>query len=91
MYSFLSGGIAMSCLTIAFFFIRFYRKVGDRLFLFFALAFLGLSLERVVLVMARLQNEESPLIYIMRLCAFLIIIAAILDKNLRSGKIEPKV
>ena len=78
---FLAGAISMACLTIALFFLRFWRRTGDRLFLAFAVAFGLLMLERVILVALAASHEFAPYVYLVRLVAFAVIIGAVLDKN----------
>ena len=41
----------------------------------------GLALERIVLAAVPAQNEYAPLVYLVRLGAFGLIIAGIVDKN----------
>ena len=82
--SFLSGAICMSCVTIALFFLRFWKSTRDRLFLFFAAAFLILMIERFVREVMELKTEWAPFVYLFRLAAFVLIIVAIVDKNRRA-------
>ena len=81
---FLSGAISMACLTIALFFVHFWRKTKDRLFLTFAAAFSLLMLERVILVMLGSTHEFTPFVYLVRFSAFVLIILAVIDKNRRA-------
>lgn len=81
--AFLSGAVGMACLVVAAFFMRFWQKTRDRLFLFFALAFLILTSERILRLCMNLDNELAPYIYSVRLTAFIVIIAAIVEKNAR--------
>lgn len=78
---FISGAICMACFTIALFFFRFWRRTSDRLFLMFGAAFLLLMVERIILVAIDTSHEFAPLVYLCRLLAFGLIIAAIVDKN----------
>ncbi len=43
--------------------------------------FIALGAERVVLATANTQNEFVPFLYLVRLTAFGLIIAAVIDKN----------
>jgi hypothetical protein len=81
---FVSGAIIACNLIVGLFFWRFWRQTRDRLFRYFAFAFWIFALERVLLV-SNTSNvtERSPLVYLFRLAAFLLIIWAILDKNRR--------
>jgi hypothetical protein len=78
---FLFGAISMVCLTIALFFFRFWRQTRDRFFLGFGAAFLLLMVERFIMVTIGATHEFAPFVYVVRLLAFLLIIAAIVDKN----------
>ncbi len=81
----LAGAILLGLLVSALFFLRFWRKTTDRLFVWFAAAFLMLAAERVLLVWGRGVTEAHPSVYLVRLCAFGLIIGALIDKN-RSNK-----
>jgi hypothetical protein len=82
--SFLSGAIGMACLTIGLFFFQFWRRTRDRLFLVFAAAFGLMTVERIVFLTITASNEFAPYVYVVRLCAFALIIGAIVDKNRRA-------
>lgn len=75
------GVIATSSLTAGVFFLKFWRRTHDSLFLAFAVAFLIEGVNRTALLLVAKPNEGSPAIYIVRLFAFLLILAAILKKN----------
>lgn len=79
--AFLLGAIATSSLTAGIFFLKFWKKTRDSLFLAFGLAFFVEGLNRCAVLFLTKPNEGSPYIYIVRLLAFLIILAAILHKN----------
>lgn len=81
---FISGAICMAALTIALFFFRFWRRTGDRFFLVFSAAFFFLMIERIILVSIDRSHEFAPYVYLVRLLAFVLIIAAIVDKNRKS-------
>ena len=81
--AFLSGAISMACLTIALFFLRFWRQTGDRLFVIFAAAFGILMVERLMLATVSASHELAPYIFVMRLFAFVLIMGAVVDKNRR--------
>ena len=82
---FISGAICMACFTIALFFFRFWRRTSDRLFLMFGAAFLLLMGERIILVTIDTSHEFAPFVYLCRLLAFALIIAAIVDKNRKTA------
>jgi hypothetical protein len=79
---FFAGFFACASGAIAVAFARFWRRSGDRLFLWFTVAFALLAIERLGTVVAHVDPEASaPSAYVLRLAAFLIIIVAIVDKN----------
>jgi hypothetical protein len=81
---FLSGAIGMACLTIGLFFFQFWRRTHDRLFFAFTAAFWLMMVERVILLAITAASEFAPYVYVVRLCAFALIIGAIVDKNRRA-------
>ncbi|AKJ29498.1 DUF5985 family protein [Caldimonas brevitalea] len=83
MNTLLMGAIAMASLVASMFFLRFWRRTGDRFFLWFALAFLIDALDRVFLGLHPPSEEQSPLFYGVRLLSFGLILVAIVSKNLR--------
>lgn len=82
----LAGGIAMGSLVIALFFLRFWRNTGDRFFLYFALSFLIEAAHRVYSSGEAFISEDSPHHYLVRLAAYLLILWAIIEKNLPRDK-----
>jgi hypothetical protein len=78
---FLLGVIVASSLTAALFFFKFWRKTRDSLFLAFSCAFAIEGLNRIGFLFLDRPNEGSPVIYMVRLLAFLSILAAIIRKN----------
>lgn len=83
MSAFLSGILVMGYLTSALFFARFWKDTRDRLFLYFAASFTLLAIQRAGLVLSSAQGDSTVLYYLVRLFAFVLIIAAIVDKNRR--------
>jgi uncharacterized membrane protein HdeD (DUF308 family) len=78
---FLLGVIVTASLTAAAFFLRFWQQTRDTLFLAFAAAFAIEGLNRISFLFVERPNEGSPAIYLVRLIAFLLILAAIVRKN----------
>lgn len=76
-----SGAIAMGYLVGGLFFLKFWCDVRDRLFMLFAVAFALLAVQRVALALVGGTPEAVLPLYVLRLFAFLVIIAAIVDKN----------
>jgi hypothetical protein len=81
MSSFISGMITMGYLVAGIFFLRFWRDTRDRLFAMFGAAFFILAAQRLGLEFVKDVPERVTLWYFVRLLAFLIIIAAVVDKN----------
>lgn len=77
----LSGAILLGYLVASLFFFRFWRQTRDRLFACFALAFMILAVERILLIPSSPLYSHSPQLYLTRLVAFVVIIWAIWDKN----------
>lgn len=80
-FDFLSGAITLGFLVAALFFLRFWRRTRDNLFLAFAAAFALLGFGQAVQALANIPQEERSYIFLIRLAAFTIILAAIVWKN----------
>jgi hypothetical protein len=111
---FVQGMSAMACIVIVLFFLRFWRRTADRLFLIFAIAFGLMFVTRLVSAKLTIDavtaatvsrpatsgpapgetgsvaaNEgtagSNPVhntsVYVIRLLAYLLIVAGIIDKN----------
>lgn len=78
---FLSGAVVFGFLTAALFFLRFWARTRDEIFLAFATAFVLLAIGQTAILFAGRYFEEFSFAYLPRLAAFLIIIGAILRKN----------
>jgi hypothetical protein len=81
MMYFLGGAIAFGLFAAGLFFLRFWRRTGDTLFLAFSLAFGLLALAQVVIAAVNIYFEDKSAAYLIRLAAFAIIIVAIGRKN----------
>ena len=82
----LIGGIAVAALVAGLFFFRFWKTSRDRFFLLFAIAFWIEGGHRIFIYGWAGRDEASPLYYLVRLVAYSLIIAAIVDKNRGGGK-----
>jgi uncharacterized membrane protein HdeD (DUF308 family) len=78
---FLLGIIVTASLVAAAFFWKFWRQTRDVLFLAFAAAFMIEGINRTWFLFIDSPNEGRPAIYVVRLVAFLFILAAIVRKN----------
>ncbi len=83
MAAFIAGALTLGWLAIGVFFLKFWRRTGDGLFLAFAVAFALLAANQAVPVLFGVASEDQGYIYLLRLAAFLLIILAVLRKNLR--------
>ena len=77
----MTGMIAMGFVIAGLHFHRFWYDTKDRLFLFFALAFYTLGVNRIARVWTGQEHEQIEVIYWIRFAAFLLILVAIIDKN----------
>jgi hypothetical protein len=80
---FLSGAIVVGFIVAGLFFLRFWKRTRDSLFLAFAAAFWLLALCQALLVFTDAPVEERSWIYLIRLAAFSLIIFSIWAKNRR--------
>lgn len=80
---FLSGAITFGVLAAALFFLRFWRDTRDSLFLAFAIAFVLFGVAQSILALSAIPDEQRSWVYLVRLAAFLLIVAAVLRKNRR--------
>jgi hypothetical protein len=80
--AFLAGATTMGFAMAALFFLRFWRDTRDGLFLSFAIAFLLLAIVQAILTLAGIPLEERSWVYLIRLAAFVLILFAIVRKNL---------
>jgi len=82
-YAFLSGAVAMGYAIASLFFLRFWRRTRDGLFLAFAAAFFLLALNVLLVTVANVPIEDRATLYVLRLTAFGIIIWAVVQKSRR--------
>ena len=78
----LAGAATLGYLTASAFFVRFWRKTGERLFLAFGIAFAFLALNQAASTYLEAGDERTAFAYALRVLGFLLILAAIVDKNL---------
>jgi hypothetical protein len=80
----LSGAIFMATMVIALFFFRYWRQTRDKLFIYFALAFLLEGAHRLLQAWPS-ENVDAPQNYLLRLVEYVLILVAIIRKNRKSG------
>ena len=81
LYDFLSGAISFGFYVCGLFFLRYWHRSRDELFLTFALAFALLGTGQAILTLGNLPTEERGALYLLRLGAFMLILLAIYRKN----------
>jgi hypothetical protein len=91
--AFLGGLIAMSFGVIGLFFVKFWIRTRDSLFIAFAIAFWLLAISQTLVALRVVPREEQSWIYVLRLAAFVLIAIAIVRKNavrdVRRGGLSP--
>jgi hypothetical protein len=76
----LLGALTMAAAVIGLFFLRYWRKTTDRLFLFFAIGFWLMAFNWLALGFVN-RNEPQTALYAVRVLAFGVILVGIWDKN----------
>lgn len=89
MIEFLNGVTVAASLGVGLFFVRLWSETRDRFFALFGLAFWVLALNGFLLVWATPASEHRHYFFLGRLLAFLLIIAAIVDKNRSPDRPQP--
>jgi hypothetical protein len=83
---YLSGIITMGYFVAGMFFFRFWRRTSDSLFLIFGGAFWLMALNQAIVTLSGIPREEQSWVYLLRLAAFCLIIAAIVFKNMEATR-----
>jgi len=81
MITFIGGMIAMAYFVACLFFLKFWKRTQDSLFMWFALSFGILALQRVAMFEWGDTSDRSIGVYSARLLAFVIILVAVIQKN----------
>ena len=81
MNQFILGALTTLSLTIATFFLRFWRRGRDRLFAFFSAGFFFLGVHWLALAFVTMEHGSEHVLYGIRLLAFGLIIVGVVDKN----------
>ena len=81
--AFIQGMVAMGCAVAATFFLRFWQRSRDRLFLQFSLAFWLLAVSYALLGTIAFATEWRVYVFVVRLLAFCLILYGIYEKNRR--------
>jgi hypothetical protein len=78
--------VTLGHLAAAAFFLRFWRKTRDRLFLAFGVAFALLSVNQLLATFIDAGDENVVFAYVLRVLGFILILAAIVDKNVSARR-----
>jgi hypothetical protein len=82
MNEFAAGALTAAYLVAALFFLRFWRDTRDRLFGYFAAAFLLFAAQRAALALLEQRELLAVLSYGLRVVGFLLIVVGVVHKNL---------
>jgi hypothetical protein len=83
---YLAGAMTLGSFISGLFFLRFWRKTNDRLFLAFAIAFVLLAVNQALAAFLTAGDEHTVYAYALRVLGFVLILAAIVDKNLSTRR-----
>ena len=89
MIDFLAGALTLAYVIAAVYFVHFWQRTSDRLFLAFAAAFALLAVNQLAVFVLGIDDERYNYAYVLRVCGFILILLAILDKNLYGRKRRP--
>lgn len=81
--NFIAGMVTLGYVVAGLFFLKFWERSRDALFVIFAAAFWLLALDEALLSIVALPPAQESWLYVLRLAAFGLIAIAIVNKNLR--------
>ncbi len=80
------GAIVMGYALASLFFLKFWQRTRDGLFLAFSAAFLLMAATPCLTALLHIPKEEQSPFYLLRLMAYLLIIGAITAKSLKKNQ-----
>ena len=83
--TFVGGLVTMGFAIAGLFFLRFWRRTRDGLFLSFAFAFWLFGLNTAVIALRIVPTENQSFVYLLRLAGYALIIVAVIAKNMRAS------
>jgi peptidoglycan/LPS O-acetylase OafA/YrhL len=83
-YEFIGGSLTLGYLVLGLFFLKFWRRTHDPLFMMFAWAFWLLAGNAFAVSATDVYDVDVGWTYLLRLFAFVLIIVAIVRKNVAS-------
>ena len=81
MIEYLAGAVTLGYAVAMLFFLRFWKRTHDRLFLAFGVAFALLAINQALAQWLGAADERVGYTYLLRVLGFVLILAAIVDKN----------
>lgn len=84
--AYVAGMVTAGFLACGLFFVRFWVRSRDPLFVAFALAFWLLALNAALVVLCPTPEGQRSWFYVLRIAAFLLIAIAIVRKNSGAGE-----
>jgi hypothetical protein len=80
---FISGMVTMGFLVAGLFFLRFWQRTRDRLFVAFGAAFLLFAANQALVALSGVPSEHQSWFYALRIAGFALLIAAIIGKSVK--------
>lgn len=88
MFEFLAGMTAAGFLVAALFFFKFWRRTRDSLFAIFGISFTLFALSQMASLLFEAPHDDKTWIYLLRLAGFILLLAAIVRKNMGESKLN---
>lgn len=86
---FLSGMATMGFIVAAMFFLKYWQRAQERLFLFFGAAFFLLAMNQALITLSDAPNEEMGWAFLLRVVAFGGLIVGVVVKNIDRRANQP--
>ncbi|HTI85213.1 MAG TPA: DUF5985 family protein [Alphaproteobacteria bacterium] len=80
---FISGTVTMGFLVSGLFFLRFWQRTRDRLFIAFGVAFWLFAANQALVALSGVPSEHQSWFYALRIAGFALLIAAIVAKSVK--------
>ncbi len=86
-YAFLGGALTVGYVVLGLFFLKFWRRTRDPLFMTFAWAFWLMAANQFAVSASGTYDIDVGWTYVLRLLAFVLIIVAIVRKNMEAKEL----
>jgi hypothetical protein len=83
-YQFIGGALTFGYVVLGLFFLKFWRRTRDMLFMMFAWAFWLMGANQLAVSASSSYDVDVGWTYVLRLLAFVLIILAIVRKNMEA-------